>query len=36
MIASMEDGDIVPEMVYKTNKAAHNTTTDLYSGVLKY
>lgn len=36
MIASMENGDIVPEMVYKTNKAAHHTTTDLYSGVLKY
>lgn len=36
MIASMENGDIIPEMVYKTNKAAHHTTTDLYSGVLKY
>ena len=36
MIASMEDGSIIPEMVYKTNKAAHHTTTDLYSGVLKY
>lgn len=36
MVASIEDGSIIPEMVYKTNKAAHNTTTDLYSGVLKY